>query len=309
MIRRPPSDPSASVPDDPAALREALAGVRALVLDADGVLVHTGLPLPGAIEAIAALDARNIPFRVATNLSSVHRSTIADRFGQAGMAIGIDRIVTAASATAGWTAVAYRDRPILVLTGADGRREFAGQRLVGPDDPDPTDGPIAAVVLGDADDDLGYTTMDRAFRLLRGGAELVAMHRNPWWWTRKGPTLDAGAFVVALEFATGRPARVCGKPSPIMYRTAFAGLRADIRASGGRRLRLAEVAMVGDDLRQDIAGAHRAGLRGALVLTGKTSAAEAEALRAGAARRGGRPSAALPWTVAGALGEVVAALD
>ena len=36
------------------------------------------------------------------------------------------------------------------------------------------------------------------------------MHRNPWWITPEGPTLDAGAFLVALEWATGRRARTVG---------------------------------------------------------------------------------------------------
>ncbi len=54
------------------------------------------------------------------------------------------------------------------------------------------------------------------------------MHRNPWWLTDKGETLDAGAFVAGLEFATGRQARVLGKPSPAVFRQAIAGLRADL---------------------------------------------------------------------------------
>ena len=56
-------------------------------------------------------------------------------------------------------------------------------------------GTVSAVVIGDAGDDLSYRNLDVAFRLVRGGAELLAMHRNPWWLTDKGETLDAGGFV------------------------------------------------------------------------------------------------------------------
>jgi len=59
--------------------------------------------------------------------------------------------------------------------------------------------------------------------------------------------------------------------------------------------------MVGDDPRADVAAAQRVGLRGILVLSGKTSAAEAAALGA-TARRG-------PDAVAATLADVVAALD
>jgi ribonucleotide monophosphatase NagD (HAD superfamily) len=59
--------------------------------------------------------------------------------------------------------------------------------------------------------------------------------------------------------------------------------------------------MVGDDPRADVAAAQRVGLRGILVLSGKTSAADAEALAA-TGRRG-------PDAVAARLADVVAALD
>jgi ribonucleotide monophosphatase NagD (HAD superfamily) len=84
-----------------------------------------------------------------------------------------------------------------------------------------------------------------------------------------------------LEFALGRKAIVCGKPSPVVFRQAVAELRAELAArpdgSGGARLRTSEVAMVGDDPRADIAAARRVGLRGLLVLTGKVTAEEARA--------------------------------
>jgi len=159
---------------------------------------------------------------------------------------------------------------------------------------------VGAVVVGDAGDDLSYRNLDVAFRLVRGGAELLAMHRNPWWLTEKGPTLDAGGFVVGLEFATGRPARTLGKPSPIVFRQAVAGLAADL----GKRLPRAAFAMVGDDPRADVAAAQRVGLRGILVLSGKTTRAEADLAMRGARGRGRGPDA-----VAETLTDVVAALD
>ena len=64
-----------------------------------------------------------------------------------------------------------------------------------------------------------------AFRLIRDGAAFLAMHRNPWWYTPDGVTLDAGAFVVGLEYSTGRRALVLGKPSPVVFRQALDGVR------------------------------------------------------------------------------------
>ena len=106
-----------------------------------------------------------------------------------------------------------------------------------------------------------------------------------------------------LEFATGRRARVLGKPSPVVFRQAVASMLVEI----GERMPRSAFAMVGDDLRADVAAAKRVGLRGILVLSGKTSRAEADQARAATA--GGRPRAGAPDGVAATLADVVAALD
>ena len=284
-------------------LRAALRGVRGFVLDADGVLVLRGEALPGAVEAVRGLQARGIPFRVVTNFSQLHRESLARWFERGGLTVEPDRIITGTSATASYAASSYPGRPLFVLAAEDARREFDGQHLLSADEADTAAaGTVAAVVIGDAGDELSYRNLDVAFRLVRDGAELLAMHRNPWWLTPKGPTLDAGAFVVGLEYATGRPARTLGKPSPIVFRQAAAGLAGDLR----ERLPRSAFAMVGDDPSADVAAAQRVGLRGILVLSGKTTRAEADALvaEAGRARRGRGPDG-----VAATLADVVAALD
>ena len=280
-------------------LRSALRGVRALVLDVDGVLVLREAALPGAVEAIAQLQARSFPYRVATNISAKHRDTLSARFTGMGLPIPAERIVTALSATVDHVRRSYPGRPVFVLTHPDGLREFGDLPRMTPEEVDADGATAAAVVLGDAGHDLSFENLDRAFRLVRGGAELVAMHRNPWWHTPGGETIDTGAFVAAVEYASGARALVAGKPSPPMFRTAVRALAAEIAASGGRRLRRDEVAMVGDHATQDIGGARRAGLRAILVLSGRTAPEAVASLR-------GRE---VPDAVAATVEDVVAALD
>lgn len=278
------------------------------MLDADGVLMFKGTPIAGSAAAVAELRARGMPYRVVTNFSSAHRSSLAAAFGKAtGLEVDGAEIITAASAAAAYTARAHPGRPVLVLAAADARREWMGQEVLTPEEAEARAEPVAAVVIGDAGDDLSFANLDIAFRQLRAGAAFVAMHRNPWWMTPKGVTLDAGAVVAGLEFALGRRAVICGKPSPVVFRQALAELRSQVaggtapagQAAGGvgSRLRAGDVAMIGDDPRADLGAARRVGLRGVLVLTGKTSAAEAA--KAGIAGE----------TLAADLAEVVAALD
>ncbi|HEY4227821.1 MAG TPA: HAD-IIA family hydrolase [Candidatus Limnocylindrales bacterium] len=282
-------------------LRAALAGVRAFVLDADGVLTYRSTPIPGSPEAVTELRRRGIPYRVVTNFSSAHRASLAAAFGKAtGLAVDAAEIITAASAAAAYTAAHHPDAPLLVLAAPDARREWAGQQVLSSDEADARTKPVAAVVIGDAGDDLSYRNLDIAFRQLRAGAAFVAMHRNPWWVTPKGFTLDAGAYVFGLEAALGRRAVICGKPSPVVFRQAVAELRAELTGrhggSGESRLRAGDVAMVGDDPKADIAAARRVGLRGILVLSGKVDEA------------GARASGVRATAIAASLAEVVAAL-
>jgi HAD superfamily hydrolase (TIGR01458 family) len=85
-----------------------------------------------------------------------------------------------------------------------------------------------------------------------------------YWRAEDGLRLDVGAFVRALEYAAGRTAVVVGKPDPAFYATAVDALG----------LEAGQVVMVGDDIRNDVEGAQRAGLTGVLVRTGKFSASD-----------------------------------
>lgn len=262
-------------------LRRALEGVRAFILDADGVLMYRNVPIPGSPEALVELRRRGLPYRVVTNFSSAHRSSLAAAFGKAaGIPVDHTEIITAASAAAAYTARHHAGRPLLVLAAPDALREWAGQHVLTPDEAEARGEPVAAVVIGDAGDDLSYANLDIAYRFLHGGAEFVAMHRNLWWMTPKGHTLDSGAFIVALEAALKRRATICGKPSPVVFRQAVAELQAAVAAQGaGPHLRARDVAMVGDDPMADIAAAKRVGLRAFLTLTGKVGADDAARIR------------------------------
>jgi ribonucleotide monophosphatase NagD (HAD superfamily) len=85
-------------------------------------------------------------------------------------------------------------------------------------------GAVEAVIVGDLGDEFTYARLNTIFRQLAEGAELVALQRNRVWQREDGLVLDAGPFVVALEYAVGRKAAVTGKPSPAFFDTALAEL-------------------------------------------------------------------------------------
>jgi HAD superfamily hydrolase (TIGR01458 family) len=279
-----------------------VTGVRGLLLDLDGVVVLKGAALPGAAAAIGELDRRGIPYRIVTNTSYVSRASLA-RFGASiGIDVSADRIMSALSVSAADTARRFPGQPLFVLAAPDAQREFAGQRLLTLDEASKPGATAAAVVVGDSPESITFDNLNIAFRLIRGGAELIGMHRNRWWLTADGPTVDSGALVAGLEYAAEVRARIVGKPARSFFIEAAAAVAGELAARGERRVVRAELAMVGDDIRTDVQAAQRIGLRGVFVLSGKQDASDLEA--AIAARRSRSPD-----LVAGSLREVVAALD
>ena len=283
--------------------RQALAGVRALLLDLDGVIVRAGEAVPGSVEAIRMLEDRRVPYRIVTNTSLVSRGSLSRWAAKLGNDIPPERFQSALSASAAFAQRAFAGEPLYVLASGDARTEFVGQRLLSHEEASASDARAAAVIVGDSPEELTYENLNRAFRLVRSGARLIGMHRNPWWLTPDGPTMDSGAYVTALEFAARTKAQVIGKPAPAFFSLAVDALRQDVHARAEPKLRRAEIAMVGDDIRSDVLAAQRAGLRGVFVLSGKHTLDDLEHLRAEGRRT------RLPDAVAPSLADVVAALD
>ena len=265
---------------------------RALLLDFDGVLALAGRAVPGSPEAVEELGRRGIPFRIITNTSLSSRATLAARVAERGLTIPADHWVTALSISAAWTARRLPGEPLFVIASDDAKTEFAAQRLLPSAEAAAADSRAAAVVIGDSASELTWTNVNAAFGLVHRGARLIAMHRNKWWITPAGPTIDSGAYVAAIEYATDVRATVTGKPSPTAFSEAVRSLRAEIPD-----LRRSEIVMVGDDIATDVGGGHRAGLRTALVLTGKHGESDVAE-----ARRRGR---AVPDVIAPSLGALV----
>jgi HAD superfamily hydrolase (TIGR01458 family) len=249
---------------EPAA-RGRLTDVRGFLFDVDGVLHVGNHPVPGAADVLRRLAARGVPFRLLTNTTTASRATLAARLRGMGLPVDERLLITAPVATAAYIHRRFPDQPVYLLAKGDAVDDFraAGVPVVGPDGSPPA----GLVVIGGAEEELTYARLNHAFRLLLGGAKLVAMHRNTAWRTDEGMALDSGPFVNALaEAARVRPI-VIGKPAVTFFRQA-------IRDIG---LPASELAMVGDDARNDLAPARRLGLTGILVRTGKPVGPEEEA--------------------------------
>jgi len=227
--------------------------MAAILLDVDGVLHVSGKAIPGAAEAVRELRRAGHRLRFVTNNTSRPRGALAEELRRCGIELGDEELQTTAAAAAH----ALAGRRVLALVMAALVTDLDGMELVG-------DG-AEAVLLGGADETeetgrvFSYMNLARAFAELEAGAELYCLHKNPWWQTSRGAMLDAGAFVVGLEYATGAQATVLGKPSAAYFEAALEAVDADPEHAW----------MVGDDVDADIGGAAALGLHTILVRTGK----------------------------------------
>lgn len=222
----------------------------ALLLDLDGTLYVGDSPLPGAVDAVKALVDRGFPRRYLTNTTRFSRRTLAERLGSMGFPIALEEVFNAATAARRWLRERGMTRVALYVPAA-ALEDFAELEIVS-EKPD-------AVVVGDLAAGWTFERMNAAFRQVLDGAALVALQKNRYWMTPDGLTMDAGPFVAALEYATGRRATVTGKPSPAFFQLAADSLSVPA----------ARITVVGDDVETDVAGAQAAGMRGVLVRTGK----------------------------------------
>jgi HAD superfamily hydrolase (TIGR01458 family) len=230
--------------------------VRAVLFDMDGVLYNSDRLIPGAVETVAWLRKRAIPYRFVTNTTSRGRDALVEKLRGFGIPASEQEILTPAVAAADWLR-SNGSGPAALFVRPKAMPEFAGVAMV----EDDAESGAACVVVGDLGDLWDFRTLNRAFRLLHHNpdATLIALGMTRYWMAADGISLDVAPFVAALEHATGRKALVFGKPAARFF----------LAAAGELGVGPGEVLMVGDDVHADVGGAQSAGLRGALVRTGK----------------------------------------
>jgi phospholysine phosphohistidine inorganic pyrophosphate phosphatase len=230
--------------------------MQAILFDLDGVLYNSEEPIEGAAEALAWVRARAIPHLFVTNTTSRGRSALVEKLGRFGIDATEDMVMSPCVAAANWLRQ-HAAGPLALFLPAATHSEFAGLECV----PETAETGAAHVIIGDLGRAWDFAHLNRAFRLLHSNpdAMLVALGMTRFWKARDGISLDVAPFVAALEHATGRAPVVFGKPAAAFF------------AAAAEKLALppGEILMVGDDVHADVGGAMLAGLKGALVRTGK----------------------------------------
>ncbi|HEX9093620.1 MAG TPA: HAD-IIA family hydrolase, partial [Coriobacteriia bacterium] len=237
-----------------------MSALRGFVFDIDGCLMKGARPLSGAPEAVTTLKSRSMAVRYFTNDSSKTPEDIATRLERAGIPATAEEVLTSGLVAAEYAARRFPGGRLLPIGGAALREalERRGLRVV-------EEWPADAVLVG-RDLDLSYRKLEAACKAIWKGAAFLATNMDRRMPVEDGYVPGTGSVAKAVAWATDRSPTVMGKPS------AHAG-RAALRSLG---LPPRDVAIVGDQLEQDIRMGRLSGTTTVLVLTGSSTRADVE---------------------------------
>ena len=244
-------------------LHDRLRAVRGVIFDIDGCLVladrpggHGGRPLPGAVEAVAAVRRSGRSVVAFTNGSSQVPAEIAANLRALGFDLDDSEVLTPSVVAADIVLQRFGDNRVLAFGGHGlvDVLEDAGVALCEIDRPQDA----CAVVIG-WDVNFDRDRLQAAAEAVWSGAPLLVTSDARRFASATRPMAGVGGFIAkGLSYVTDTRYEVVGKPS------------AAAMSAAARRLGVSadEILVAGDDLTLEIAMARSHNAVGVLVTTG-----------------------------------------
>lgn len=230
-------------------------------IDVQGTLIedNTKLPTRGAVAFIDYLNAHQIPYMVITNSTKNSSDEFLRYLNGIGLNIPrehyldplmmLERHIGKAKKIA-----AYGSIPFLEVVRSMGY-------LLDYSAPD--------VVLVAIKEDFTPDEYAQMIEFLLAGAQLIGMHETTLYVKNHKRYPGVGAILKMLEFATSVEYSVVGKPSTPFFEEALFRLRE--QKSG---VTFPDITIISDDVKGDLIGAQKLGMKGIFVLSGKYRHAE-----------------------------------
>ncbi|MFS0868393.1 TIGR01457 family HAD-type hydrolase [Paenibacillus xylanilyticus] len=228
--------------------------IKAYLIDLDGTLYHGKHRIEGADKLIQTLNDQAVPYLFVTNNSSRTPQGVADHLNGMGIPAEASQVCTSAVAAAEYVAEESPGAKVACI-GEEGLLQAIEEAglLLTEDKPE--------YVIQGIDREFSYNKLTKALRWINDGAKSIMTNPDLQLPSDDGLTPGAGTIGAAIEAATGVSPTVIGKPSSIIMKSAISRLN----------LKADEVAVIGDNMRTDIAAGAGAGCETLLVLTGVTT--------------------------------------
>jgi len=237
--------------------------VKALIIDMDGVLWNNTQPIGDLPAIFNRIKTLGFKFILATNNATRTVAEYHTKLANFGVELEKGQVINAAEAVGIYLKEHYPQGTHLYVVGQPSLKhtlESYGFIIAEEDTSD------AKVVIASLDYSLTYDKLKLASLLIQSGCDFIGSNPDVTLPTPEGFIPGSGTVISALEIASGKRAKIIGKPEPLLYQMALKMLGV-----------LPEQTLaVGDRLETDIAGAHAAGIHSALVLSGASSLAQAK---------------------------------
>ncbi len=224
------------------------------LIDLDGVVWLGHELIEGSAGALEALSEAGKPVAFVTNSPRISPAEQARVMRDQGVEADASNIVTAGSTLLSLALDELGAGGRVFATGTPGFLEQVVEAGLEP--VDSAEWQSAAGVLVTGHPRFNYDELKAASMAARGGVFFAATGRDPTMPMADGLWPGTGSILAAIETASGRRARIAGKPEKPIF---LAGLEVLGLPDG------AKVAMIGDRLDTDVGGAQAAGLDGILV--------------------------------------------
>jgi 4-nitrophenyl phosphatase len=239
--------------------------IQSLILDMDGVLWKADAPIGDLPRIFARIRARGLKVAFATNNGSRTPTMYADRLAGFGVTVESWQVVTSSLALADLLARRFPSGGPVFAIGETGVLEALREKGFEPLPVDDADKAIA-VVMG-LDRGINFDKMREATLLVRSGIPFYATNPDKTFPTPRGEIPGAGAWQAVVVTASGVEPIQAGKPGPALIELG----RQRLGTPPGATL------VVGDRIETDIAAGQAAGCPTALVLSGVSTLAQAQA--------------------------------
>ena len=231
-----------------------LRNKKAFICDMDGVIYHGNRIIPNVKEFMQWIDKEGKDFLFLTNSSERSPRELAQKLGRMGLTVGEEHFYTSALATASFLAGQCPGGSVYVI-GEPGLTYALYEAGFSMNDVNPD-----YVVFGETRS-LSYEKIERAVKLVQGGAKLIGTNSDLTAPSESGIIPACRALISPIEMTTGKKAYFVGKPNPLMMRHALKKL-------GCHRV---EAAIIGDRMDTDIIAGIESELDTVLVLSGVTT--------------------------------------
>lgn len=226
--------------------------IKAAILDMDGVLWRENTPLYDLSELFRLFDENGLSVVLATNNGTNTADQYLQKLNKFGVRLESWQVVTSSMAAAYLIEKDFPEGGPIYIMGSEALSENLKEKGFFHSTESPQ-----AVVAG-LNWEFNYEMIKHTSLKIQEGLPFFYTNPDPTYPSPEGNIPGAGMVLAALETASGKKAKIAGKPQPYLFEVAMERLNTVPE----------ETAVIGDRLNTDILGGYNAGCKTVFVLSG-----------------------------------------